>query len=377
MENAQRKRHEVADQTSETEARVNWTQVAQFLGLTFALTYLLNLFLWRVAGFGTPSMGLLLQLQMLLPAFSAMVLGLFAFQNGRTNPLSLRGPSRVFVFYYLAYTAVYVALVAGSAAWPERLQILSLVGLALTFLGLLLVVLLRAFWGRSALAPIGVVGARPRYWLLFGLGFVLFYCSQTLLNYLFGLGRAVDLAPIARQAMMPPDAFLVAATIQAVLLGPFLGLPIAFGEEYGWRGYLQGELTKLGNVKGILLIGVVWGLWHAPVIAMGYNYPGYPVAGIFVMTLYTVMLAFVLGYAVLKTGSVWLAAYLHALNNQVYSTLVMLVYTPNDPVFSFGGGLYGIATMAVIVLFILRDPVWREPPRKPEAVAQVRRHAIR
>lgn len=81
------------------------------------------------------------------------------------------------------------------------------------------------------------------------------------------------------------------------------------------------------------------------------------------MTIYTVMLAFVLGYAVLKTGSVWLAAYLHALNNQVLSSLAMLVYTPSDPVYSFGGGLYGIASLAVIVLLILRDLVWRAAHR--------------
>ncbi|MHB0869154.1 MAG: CPBP family intramembrane glutamic endopeptidase [Chloroflexota bacterium] len=354
--------------TPEARPRVNWRQVAQFLGLTFALTWLLNLFLWQVVGYGNPAMGLLLQLQMLLPAFSAMVLGLFAFQNGRINPLSLRGPSRVFVFYFLAYTLVYVALVAGSVIWPRQLQLFGLIGLALTLLGLLLVVLLRVFRGRGALAPIGVVGAKPRHWLLFGLGFVLFYGSQTLLNYLFNLGHAVDLAPIARQAMMPPDAFLVVALIQSVVLSPFLGLLIAFGEEYGWRGYLQGELVKLGKARGILLIGIIWGVWHAPIIVMGYNYPGYPVAGVFVMTGYTVMLAFVLGYAVLKTGSVWLAAYLHALNNQVFSTLVVLVYAPNDSIFSFGGGLYGIATMAVIVLLILRDPVWREAAVKPEGI---------
>lgn len=40
--------------------------------------------------------------------------------------------------------------------------------------------------------------------------------------------------------------------------------------------------------------------------------------------------------------------HLHALNNKVFSSLVVLVYTPNDPVFSFGGGLYGIASLAVM-----------------------------
>ena len=54
-----------------------------------------------------------------------------------------------------------------------------------------------------------------------------------------------------------------------------------------------------------------------------------------------------------------LAAFLHALNNQVFSFLSLMVYKPTDPVFSFGVGLYGIAVLAAIVLVILRDPIWR------------------
>jgi hypothetical protein len=92
---------------------------------------------------------------------------------------------------------------------------------------------------------------------------------------------------------------------------------------------------------------------------MGFNYPGYPLLGVVLMTLYTTGLAVVLGYAVLRSGSVLLAAYLHALNNQVASFIVALGYRPFDPAFSFGIGIYGIATLAIVALLVLRDPVWR------------------
>lgn len=358
---------------SETSG-VNWRQVGLFVGVTFTLTWLLDLFLWLTVGYISPAAGLMLQLQMLLPAFSVMVLGLFFFRGSPLNLRRLHGPARWFVFYYLAYTLIYTLLSIGAVMLHQQFPVFSLTGLAVTLLGLLLVVALRVFRGRDALASIGLVWGKPRYWLLFGAGFVLFYGSQTLLNYLFGLGHSVDVGPLAAQAGMPPDAFLIAAAIQTVLVAPFLGLVIAFGEEYGWRGYLQGELVKMGRVRGILLVGIIWGVWHAPVIAMGHNYPGYPVLGPILMVAYTVALAYVLGYAVLKSGSVWLAAFLHALNNGVYSLLVMTVYTPNDPVSSFGLGLYGLAMMAGIVLLILRDPLWREgragPPVVPERTAQ-------
>jgi membrane protease YdiL (CAAX protease family) len=84
------------------------------------------------------------------------------------------------------------------------------------------------------------------------------------------------------------------------------------------------------------------------------------VLGVFLMTCYTVGLGVVLGYAVLKSGSVILASFLHALNNQTQSFLVMMVYKPSDPVFSFGIGIYGLVCLGIVALLILRDPIWRE-----------------
>ena len=137
---------------------------------------------------------------------------------------------------------------------------------------------------------------------------------------------------------MPVAAFLLSTGLQTALLSPFIAMMISVGEEYGWRGTLQPELMKLGRIKGVALVGLIWGVWHAPIIAMGHNYPGHPVAGIFLMTLYTLGLGFILGLAFIKSRSVWLVAYLHGVNNQVLAFLMMLVYRPNDPVWSFGVG---------------------------------------
>jgi uncharacterized protein len=159
---------------------------------------------------------------------------------------------------------------------------------------------------------------------------------------------------------MSPVVLRAALAANTVLIGPFLGLVLAFGEEYGWRGYLQSELVKIGRIKGILVLGIIWGLWHAPLILMGYNYPGYPLLGVILMTCYTIGLAYFLGYAVLKTGSIWLAAYLHALNNQALAYMAIAVYAPKNPALSFGIGVPGLVLLGLVVLLILRDPLWRE-----------------
>jgi hypothetical protein len=92
---------------------------------------------------------------------------------------------------------------------------------------------------------------------------------------------------------------------------------------------------------------------------MGYNYPGHPLLGVVLMTLYTTGLAVVLGYAVLRSGSVLLSAYLHGLNNQVVAYFVAIGLRPFDAAFAFGIGVYGIATLAIVAGLILVDPIWR------------------
>ena len=43
----------------------------------------------------------------------------------------------------------------------------------------------------------------------------------------------------------------------------FLAFTPFFGEEYGWRYYLQPILQKRFGVRGgVLLLGVAWGIWH-------------------------------------------------------------------------------------------------------------------
>jgi uncharacterized protein len=346
--------------TTATEAPC-WRHVGIFLGLTFALTWLLNLTIFLAGGLAALSgLGTMLQLQMLLPAFSAIVLGLFFFKESPLHVSKKAGRGRWFYYYFLLLTVLYVAGSVGAALQPSLQPTVSAVTGIMTIVGLLLLIALRLVGGREAMARVWLAGGKPIYWLLFGVGIVAYYGLQTFLNYVFGLGQPADLTPFLVQTGMDRNTLTIALAVQGLLVGPFMGLVIAFGEEYGWRGYLQSELVKLGRVRGVALLGVIWGLWHAPVILMGYNYPGYPLLGVLIMTLYTVGLAFVLGYAVLKTGSVLLAAYLHALNNQVVSIFAVMIYTQRDMAFSFGIGIYGLVTLAIVVLLIVRDPLWRQ-----------------
>jgi membrane protease YdiL (CAAX protease family) len=78
------------------------------------------------------------------------------------------------------------------------------------------------------------------------------------------------------------------------------------------------------------------------------------------MVLLSVGLAFLLGYAVLKAKGIWIAAFLHALVNQSFSYFMSVIYTPGDTAYSFGIGIPGIIVVALLVVLILRDPVWKQ-----------------
>lgn len=340
----------------------NWRNVGLFLGLTFVLTWGLDLIVYLSGGLQNPAVGLLLQTQMLLPAFSAILLGMFFFTDSPFYFRTYREKPRWFLYLYLLFTVVYALIAFAALALPASATALSATAGTLNILVVMLLVALYAIAGKKEFGKIGLQGGPAKYWLLYGLAFILIYAINTGLNALFRLGQPVDLAQlqatIGAQAM-PSNVFFLVMILQTVVVGPFLGLVISFGEEYGWRGFLQTELIKMGKVRGIFLLGLIWGIWHWPLILMGYNYPGQPVLGVILMTAYTVVLAFVLGYAVLKTGSIWLAAFLHAVNNQVLAFLMMMVYQPSNLAFSFGIGLYGILLWVPIILLLLRDPIWR------------------
>jgi membrane protease YdiL (CAAX protease family) len=356
--------------------KVNWRQVGLFLLLTFLLSWILDLLLYLTAGYGSNATTLIaLQLQMLVPAFFAILLSVFFFKNKAIYFRNFHERPRWFFYFYLAFTLLYVAMLALVFVAPEQAGIASAITSSLSLLGLLVLIALRAFSGREAFARAGLKGGRFKDWLLYGLAFVLFYAAQSGLNALFGLGQAVD--PLqAMQSLggnpagMSPQVFMLVAGVQTVLVGSLAGLIIAFGEEYGWRGYLQSELVKIGKVRGVLLLGLIWSVWHYPVIWMGHNYPGEPLWGTLLMTVYTTSLAFVLGYVMLKTGSIWLVAFLHALNNQTASYFLALVYQPQSPVWSFGSGVFGLLILVPIVLLILRDPVWQDTPRPEQPELQ-------
>jgi membrane protease YdiL (CAAX protease family) len=143
--------------------------------------------------------------------------------------------------------------------------------------------------------------------------------------------------------LIPPVAVLaVLLTLSALLspafgphlfpLGILFGLVPGFVEEIGWSGYVFPKMqARYGSLRGSLLLGVLWGLWHLPVINyLGAAYPHgsywlpYALAFIVAMTAMRVLIAWV--YT--NTTSVLLAQLLHVSST---ASLVVLGPSPVSP----------------------------------------------
>ncbi len=112
----------------------------------------------------------------------------------------------------------------------------------------------------------------------------------------------------ADQLPVPLHVLLIIQGIEALFIGPLLNFFTCFGEEWGWRGYLLPKMSEKFSLIPMLLInGVIWGLWHAPLTAIGHNYgmgySGFPFTGILMMCLFCTVLGVFFSYISLKTKS--------------------------------------------------------------------------
>lgn len=134
-------------------------------------------------------------------------------------------------------------------------------------------------------------------------------------------------------AAMEAEPLPPVLVVLLLLLTPLFNLVPCFGEEWGWRGYLLPKIARrMGFLPAVLLTGLIWGLWHAPIIVAGHNYgmqyPGYPWAGIAAMCAFCIVASALLSYITLKARSCWPAVLAHGAVNGTASVGVLFLADP-------------------------------------------------
>lgn len=176
-----------------------------------------------------------------------------------------------------------------------------------------------------------------------------------------------DAAFSALRASLPDateQALLVVVltqTAMAILIGPVINIIPTLGEELGWRAFLLPRLIKrMSTRRAVLLSGLVWGVWHAPMIALGHNYglnyAGYPYVGIALMVAFCVLFGAFESYITLKSKSVIPAAMAHSSLNAIAGLPALFTLPGYNPIVGplCMGLLSGISVLIAGLIFFAK-----------------------
>lgn len=148
----------------------------------------------------------------------------------------------------------------------------------------------------------------------------------------------------------------------AVLYVPIINMIPAIGEEAGWRGYMYPVLKeKYGRTKGLIIGGIIWGIWHWPLIGfIGYEYGneyfGFPIAGMLVFCIFTIAIGILCDRVYEKSGCIWFPAILHGSINGAATLPIAVCGPAADPFRLLGpvpNGLLAGLPLIITAVFVL------------------------
>lgn len=283
-----------------------------------------------------------------VPGFLALAFGfswtVAAFAAGSGLMSTLGGPVLI-GFPYMLGPAVAAIVCTRGIPWAERR---ALLGFRLKLDRWLLAAWLLPILTMS-LATLGAA-LMPGTHLVFPADAVITKVTQSA-----GPEEAAKLAAVSRGLL---SAGLVG---QALFLGALLNTPLMLSEELGWRGYLWSRWQALGFWRQALAIGAVWGVWHAPMILLGHNYPNDRVLGVGLMTLFCVLQAPLLHFVRERGGTIWHACLFHGTINAGASLADLCIVSDGW----WGRGILGVPGFVVLALTVAALAVWRKPTGEP------------
>ena len=234
--------------------------------------------------------------------------------------------------------------------------------------------------------PTGIgwkVRGKRRYWLAAWFGPAVFTVLAALLYFavfssrldlsgswlVTAYGGEMDAETLRSQLGVSNLSYMLETGLLAITLAPPVNMLFAVGEEAGWRGYMMPQLKeRFGLLNGRLLGGVIWGVWHWPIMLLtgyeyGTNYLGAPVLGLVVWCVVCFALNTLLDWLYEKTGCIWVSAIAHGAFNAVAALFTVLTY-PADAYYNVLGptpiGLIGMLPMLAAAVWLTLRQVKQE-----------------
>jgi membrane protease YdiL (CAAX protease family) len=186
---------------------------------------------------------------------------------------------------------------------------------------------------------------KTAWWLFILFVFPVFFAAGIGINMM--LGGTLPGMVNAKAILNNPVSFF------PLLLLSFMSGP--FSEELGWRGYaLDKLLDRFGFVRGSLLLGLLWGIWHLPLYLMPQTWHGqmgFGLTGFWMFLLMSVGLSYIMSYVYLKTQrSILSAMMLHLMSN--FTAQLMQEVSPRVEVLR---SLFIFALGAALAVWLVRQ----------------------
>lgn len=293
-----------------TETNETKKQLIIFLIIAYGVTYMMGLLTWYGSTIQV-EMSVFPNAQMFYPAAGVMMAYLLTRRKDSLLP-------KWFYICFMLITVLMIALAALSVIAPgqqiflyeQPISLWMLLSQYAIIIGSILCWITLLISRKERRAAYGLGWKNWKASVLCILVFLVLYFGRAVLAYVLE-GQTDELLEIWKNPMTWSYLLVTPINFLFVFI-PFLG------EEYGWRYYLQPILQKkFGMRGGVLILGIVWGLWH---IFLDFFYYTTPDRGL-IMTASQIITCVTLGiffaWAYLKTDNIWVPVILHFLNNNL------------------------------------------------------------
>ena len=274
------------------------------------------------------------------------------------------------VFMAAAFLAAYIPLTIAGLAYKGGNTILCLLlfRFIAVFIPLIAVLIARL--------PFKALGWKPKFSFKYLLGALI---GPQILSWI-GAGiffifnkDAFGVSLDAYLAMMPAEAgsvfagagadpvpVLITVIVMSLTFLPISQILPSLGEEAGWRGVMYPFLkAKLGPVAGKLTGGVLWGVWHWPLVILGNyfyegEYFGKPILGPVMICITLCAFGILIDHFYEKTGCIWIPSLMHASMNASAVPLMFMLKSGNQHLSVLGPNCFGLlGCLPIIVLAVI------------------------
>jgi len=262
---------------------------------------------------------------------------------------NLSSLTKAVLFYVITLTLSLPLILLFQVLWPQA-EIVVLINMLTPLLAglIMLFVVTREGYTKEGRTSLGLGRLGLSWW---GLALLL-----PLPVLLFSYG-SVWITGLARLATAPGDGGLSAPLLN-FLPNLLVGTLLAFGEEFGFRGYLLPKLMDLGLKRALLISGLLHGIWHLPLILLT---PFYPTEGnlFIVLTLFLLTLTaagVVYGYLRLASHSLWPPVIFHGAFNATWDVFAAVTIVTSPVAVQYLSGEAGLLTFlgsAVVAVYVI------------------------